>query len=539
MRKFRSIGCLLMAGVLGASLGFTACGGEEFLDADGNKVTDPSKIVEIQLWNSGLGKEWLEVLTKKYMEDNKGVAMSIVDTASQDTFHNTIEGGAKANSFDLYFTYGPDWRTYFEGTYTGTNYLEDLSSVFNTKIEGESTTIGNKFPQSLQAEMKLGDKWYTGFWQMSANGLLYNVDQFNSHENWKMDTATGLPNTSDQLNQFALRITETKNGDENMTPFLHVKGYSQYLWQVWWAQYEGVDKYQAFWENEFYDYFEAMHTSNSWNTQGEFVQPGVKKALTAFYNIIAPEGRTLYGSNSNDFSVTQSNFLNGKAVMMCNGGWLETEIAKSDSEVQVKDRNIEFMKMPVLSAIVEKLENTEMSDEELSAIIDYIDAGEQGECSVSVSANDLARIRQARNLAYSSGTEINLFIPSYAEGKEVAKDFLKFMYSDAGTALYIQTTKQIPPWYVGNVDSLDTTGWSSFAKSQIAIQSNSTYIFKSFQHPMLYNAFKIEAFYDAPEAKFTAAYENDRRTVATFIAEEIGKLQNNWGSIRNATGLAE
>ena len=146
--------------------------------------------------------------------------------------------------------------------------------------------------------------------------------------------------------------------------------------------YEDAEKYGQFWDEEYYSYFADMY-KNGWDTSDSvvYVQKGVNKALEAFYDIFSPEGRTMVGSNdtsTGSFAILQTNFLQGEAMMMVNGGWLETEMSKNQSGEQVKDRDVRFMKTPVLSSIVETLENDFMSDRELSQVIDYIDGGKVG-----------------------------------------------------------------------------------------------------------------------------------------------------------------
>ncbi|MBQ8295424.1 MAG: hypothetical protein IJX87_03210 [Clostridia bacterium] len=547
MKKSRITG-LLMAGIVATSIGFTACGGGKnaHYDADGNKVTDTSKILEIALWNSGLGRQWLDDLTEAFKEKNKGIAVSIIASGSQDTFYNTITSGAKANSFDLYFTYGPAYRKYFEGQYKNGNYLESLDDVYGATPIGEDKTIAEKFPSYMLEEFKVNDHYYSGIWQASANGLLYNHTEFAAHEAWKMNTATGLPNTTNQLKALSQTIMDTtrEGSTEKYTPFLHVPGYPEYMWGAWWAQYEGVEKYGKFWDEEYYSYFADMY-ENGWDTSESviYVQKGVNKALEAFYDIIAPEGRTMPGSNDTStgaFSILQTNFLQGEAMMMVNGGWLETEMSKNQSGEQVKDRDVRFMKMPVLSSIVETLEDNYMTDTQLSQVIDYIDGGETGECPITISDNDLARIREARQVTYTSGLEITTQIPSYAEGKGLAKEFLKFLYSNEGAEIYIKSTKQVPPWYTGDVDKIDTSNWSTFSKSHLELQKNATYIYKSFEHPISYQAGRINPF-DAsndPAVKFTSEGAS-RQTVSQFIVNNINILKGHWVQMRTSMGIKD
>ncbi len=522
MKKIRTVLCTLFAILLCLPLA-TACGREKIYDSEGNEVTDPSKIIEISVWDSGLGTKFLNNLVEAFKSENKGIGVTVTPSSSQDTFYNTISAGARANSFDLYFTYGPKFRQYFEGQHKDKNYLEDLTSVFRSTAAGDSQTIESKFPEAMRETLKVGDKYYAGLWQASANGLTYNAAEFAKHPEWK------LPNTTKELQNLALAIAESGN-----TPFVHVPGYWEYVWAVWWAQYDGVAAHQDFWTKDFFEYFNTMYKAGNWNQSADYVTPGVKKALDALYALVSPEGYTLNGSNTTDFSILQTQYLSGDAMMMATGGWLETEMAKNQSAgSQVADKDIRFMKVPVLSSVVDMLEIE--TDEELSAIVSYIDNGETGEKPASDA--DIAKVRAMRNITYTSGPEMNVFIPAYAEGKEVAKEFLKFVYSDAGTKIYVETTHVLPPWYAGDASALDVSEWSVFSKSHLELQKSANYIFKDFSHPIVYNTARANVFYDTPESKFTAAYANDRETVTAFLSREIGQLSKDWAVFLSASGL--
>jgi ABC-type glycerol-3-phosphate transport system substrate-binding protein len=102
-----------------------------------------------------------------------------------------------------------------------------------------------------------------------------------------------------------------------------------------------------------------------------------------------------------------------------------------------------MMKMPVLSAIVEKLEYRDgenfMSDEMLAQVIQAIDGG--ATTYDGVSANDMARLTEARNIVTGWGFGHVGYIPVYSDKKDLAKDFLYFMVSDEGQRIFTEATK--------------------------------------------------------------------------------------------------
>ena len=273
---------------------------------------------------------------------------------------------------------------------------------------------------------------------------------------------------------------------------------------------------------------------DGWNTEADYVDPGVEKALDCLYSLVSPEGYTLDGSNSTDHTILQTLFLGGEAMMMPNGGWLETEMSKNGTDLS--DKNFRIMKTPVFSGVVDVLELD--TEEKLIAVIDYVDDGEKGEKPVGISDEDIDRVREMRNLTYTSGMETNAFIPSYAEGKETAKDFLKFVYSQEGAEIILETNHLVPLWYKGDIGEIDTSKWSNFSKSNIEKQASAVYVYKSYVHPIFYNTSRTNVFYESPEMKFTASYAGDREKVSAFLSREIGQLKKDWAQLKMTAGLS-
>lgn len=398
-----------------------------------------------------------------------------------------------------------------------------MSGVLNAVPEGETETIKSKFSKDVLEEIAVGDKVYAMPWITYGSGLVYNVNEFENHSEWQ------LPRTTNELRTLALQIKE-----DGKTPFLHNKSnYWEYLWTVWWAQYSGTSAYNEMFKENFYTYFDAM-SKDGWDTEADYVDPGVEKALDCLYSLVSPEGYTLDGSNSTDHTILQTLFLGGEAMMMPNGGWLETEMSKNGTDLS--DKNFRIMKTPVFSGVVDVLELD--TEEKLIAVIDYVDDGEKGEKPVGISDEDIDRVREMRNLTYTSGMETNAFIPSYAEGKETAKDFLKFVYSQEGAEIILETNHLVPLWYKGDIGEIDTSKWSNFSKSNIEKQASAVYVYKSYVHPIFYNTSRTNVFYESPEMKFTASYAGDREKVSAFLSREIGQLKKDWAQLKMTAGLS-
>ena len=98
---------------------------------------------------------------------------------------------------------------------------------------------------------------------------------------------------------------------------------------------------------------------------------------------------------------------------------------------------IKMMRTPVISAIIERTHSIP-DDATLSEVVKAVDAGKTG--YEGVTDEDFATIVAARNVVYSVGPGHNAYIPSYASGKEVAVDFLRFMATDKANEIYVRAT---------------------------------------------------------------------------------------------------
>ena len=54
---------------------------------------------------------------------------------------------------------------------------------------------------------------------------------------------------------YLLQILITKRNKGNIFKVIITLDYFNYLFHIWWAQYEGAEKYGQFWDEEYYSYF--------------------------------------------------------------------------------------------------------------------------------------------------------------------------------------------------------------------------------------------------------------------------------------------
>ena len=470
----------------------------------GNSATD----LEISLLRSGVGREFLDNLASAYKEDHPEVEISIDNSAVVGVFEDTIDAGARNNTVDIYFTSEP---TYFKLLADGNENIADLTDVFEAQIEGENKSIGEKFPQIVRDTYQYNGKYYALPWQSLVSGIVYNATYFEQK-------GYTVPRTTNELENLVEAIYE--NGG---TPFIHnMNGYWNTVIEAWWAQYETVEGYNNF--------FRAKDGENQPSVT-VYGQQGRLETLKQLERIIAPRGYVYEGSNSLSHTFSQTLFLNGVAYMMPNGGWMESEMKNDDATGKY---DFKIMKTPILSSLGTKLG---ISETELREVVDFIDGKTE---STDVDEDIVERVRDARNVVHSVGFHCQVFIPEYSAAKETAKDFLKFMYSDEGIQIYLDTQHYMPPISFSDktLDDIDTQGYSTFEISQIERQKTAQYIVALYDYPLFY-AGGAQMWNLAPELVISASNENDRMTGQEFFDDTYKTARENWNQYLTLAGLKD
>ena len=261
-----------------------------------------------------------------------------------------------------------------------------------------------------------------------------------NHLNETMLNSLGIkvPNTTNELVQACATIMGYKGNSEGK----YNKGYSflqsydaveyfEYLFPLWWSQYEGVEGY-----NNFYN-----GVDNNRYSKNIFNQQGRKYALEVFDSILKYSNGYLAPETFRyEYMQSQLLFLQGNGVFHTNGDWFENEMRELSKDIQNMD-TFKTMRTPIISKLGEKLGIT---DTELSKLIDYVDGNGElidFESTTGYLDNEvIEEITSARGIVQSIGPNHQAIIPSHAEGKEVAIDFLRFMATDIALETYIKAT---------------------------------------------------------------------------------------------------
>ena len=446
MRKQKWI-VFLMVMIMGIT-SLTGCGGNG--TAAGKK--GDGKEILIKYWNSGLKEEWLNAVVEGFEKAHPEYTVKIESSSSSKTITSTF-GLSDVDTTDLYLC---------TKQYNTKEMLEPLDDVLDSKANGESVTIREKFKDSyLTLETEGDGHVYNLTYGGGIVGIFYNEKMF--EENGIKQT----PRTTKEL----LSVCDILNSAD-IPAFCHFKsiGYwEDYMIPVLFTQYDGLD----YVVNNFFGCTDEQGNSPSKNVFTK--QDGRYEALKVLESVITPE-YTMEGSNSYDHTTVQTMWLQEEACMMVNGTWISSEMT-SVSNME----GFALMKTPVISSIIDKL-TTVTKDSELQKVVSAIDRVTDGEAELSeyqqgndyvvdgltVSADDWECIKAARNTMALNATGNSAYIPTYSDNKEGAKEFLRYLYSDEGYKIYASTLQQTMPLSLSEGE-LDMSKWSAIAQQQAKI----------------------------------------------------------------------
>lgn len=409
MKKCIKLVALLLAIVMSAFIG--ACGGpNEPINNGKNENGELVGKLQIVAPDLGFGTEWLNNLKEGFETKNPGVTVSIKTSSLLDKV-NVYLTSAKANPYDLIFSETSQVFRYAEKENTIAGYThcyENLQDVYDSIPEGQTKSIKEIMYDGVYDYFKTDNSTvYAMSYSVSMFGLMYNTNLVSESE---------LPNTTDELTTLADKIEKTKNV-KGAFVWTKDSDYFEQIFETLWAQYEGLDTWRT--------YFKSTDIN-------VLKQTGRTRALEAISKWIDKNnGYADPDSPGLEYIPAQTRLMRGEAAFYPCGSWIENEMSEFFASGSAP---ISFMKTPVISSIVEKLEYREggayMSDGKLSQIIDAIDAGATS--FEGVTEADFAHIYEARTMYYYENFIDTVVIPTFSDAKELAKAFLVYMYSDEG-----------------------------------------------------------------------------------------------------------
>lgn len=418
-----------------------------FSAAGCQKTEDTAETLEVYCYDAGYGYKWCEDLLAAFKQKDwvKEKYPNLTVSFSQNkvgTFaQSKLTSGANANSIDLFFAVNAFDLAGVDSK--GNDYLAELSDlVYNKTVPGENVTFKEKTLDSYNKSNKYNDvsdtsgkeKYYFTSWAAGTDGILYNADLLKQYN-------IDVPLTTDEWLDSLAKIKAAKG--ENGYVIIQSKdapNYVDYLFPIWWAQYEGTQGI-----TDFYNGIDSGRRST-----GIFDQQGRLESLKVLEQAVNKTNDYVDpNSFSYEYVISQTEFLRGKAVYHMNGDWFDNEMKTKKAEVKEHDGveyDIKMMRTPIISAIVDKTPSIKelatargiTNDQALSMVVKAVDAHQNGVDGVT--EEDYEIIKEARSIIHSIGPNHTAFIPSYALGKNVAADFLLFMATDEANEIYAKAT---------------------------------------------------------------------------------------------------
>ncbi len=535
-------------------IGAVGCGG-----SGNNLGGDDDKTLQIYIGNYGYGYDWVEDaaeafknqawVKEKYGEINVPVPVHNSDKTYSET---NILAGPKANVYDVMFSTASANASVFKTDKNGDPYFEDLTALLDEAVPGESITVRQKMkPDILEGELLVkpsdiakdvstverilyGMPWVNGYM-----GLLYNETLINQ----ELGEERTMPRTTKELQKLVddLIASQSSKAEASKIPVSCLSattGYYSALFDMWWAQYEGIEGYENFY--------------NGKNAYGDlsveiFSQKGRLRALESVQMLTdaGKSGLNHKECNTMTFTQAQSRFIMRQGFMMANGDWFENEMRASSKDNPYADDKIKYMKLPVISEVVDDgMVTTIVNETELVTIVQAIDENktyEQAkELVPALSEDDYTYLQEGRNVTNTIGGHV-AYIPYYATAKDLAKDFLLFLASDEGIKIFMTTTNGCATAY--NYDHTQL-GFElpPMQQTKLEMQKGSKILKNSSSFPLQYlGGLRPFTKTGTLEVVFAASYAGDRKTPQQIFDEDIAyytKDQNQyWNALLTRVGL--
>ena len=504
--------------------------------------------VTVEVFDGGYGIEWITEVAKYYMDNvDAETYVDIKKTVLNEEETSKLEAGI--STYDMYL---------LDNMYNNRFYFEDLSDLMDEYPTGESDkTIREKMGDYLYGIYSEDDgsimqvPWHN----QQGYSFAYNkttIDDALGKDNWE------LPRTTDEFFELGDRLME-KNVYLFAASYGDQEDYTKRGIQVWFAQMLGEEAF------EYYINGYAKNTNDTtpddpsddyyFSENAPDLISQNEDAHKAMYEVIKTlnmngNGYIHSDSTSMTFMDLESAFVGfgfgrnlRKPAFIFNGPWLESELEGSDLldliASEGKPQEIRAMKMPIVSDIISRTPSIKV-DRTLREVISYVD-GDRETVPDGVTPEDVAIIAEARRMVaqVTSGT---LVIPKAAKNKEGAKEFLKFMTSDAAQQVTIEVKNglsMLPYGYEPKQEDLK----SDFVRDLYEINRDAIYIerdWKAISDFSYYTGFSLNNISGDLNADIASRQPNDVKTAQTYYDELFTYFSNRWGDIiadyRNAVG---
>ena len=295
------------------------------------------------------------------------------------------------------------------------------------------------------------------------------------------------------------------------------------------AQYSGVEAY-----SNFFDFIPETGTTVA-NGYDVYDDPAILEALKVMEKIVVDDYAPA-NTTTADIMAAQANLYRGDAIFMVSGNWLYNEMVHDYGQYM---DDVVMMRMPVISSLGTKLGIG--NDDTLSAIVEAIDADEKTDAQIAsefgVDETDVKEIRTARGIYYNLAMNFCAVIPSYADGKEVAKLFLRFLASQEGMEIYRNgTNSDLPFDYITEKPASEESFFESI--DAVTQASNSVMIDQDLLTSPIRRVAGIQGFCkEGGDAYVWPKFASGSLNAQDAYEEQLAWAKENWGFWLRTAGL--
>ena len=543
-RKLITLGLVLAMALQVCVIGCSN-GGESGSEGN-NSGGETAKGTELKLGvvAKGYGDEYVYKMAEAF-EKKTGIKTTVAKSSAEGEWVNaSLQAGTAGNGLDVIF----DIRNSAMRDVAVKGYVPgydrayvDLSDIYKTKVEGytEDNTlkeiVGDYILSACTWDLNNegygdGNQYFVSY-ATGLEGIIYNADLFEKYDLEIPKTTTEFFALCDEIKTINKGSYAENVEGRDIYPFVYSGkvSYCNFLADVWMAQYDGVAAFNNMLQGKDAS---GLYSAEALKSQGKL------SAYEHISKLINQKNGYVNTTNfTTAFTNTQLLFLDEQAFMMISGDWLEQEMA---SNVDTKDMNIKFMRIPVNSDIILKCDSV-TTEERLVETIAYID-GEMSERPSYLSDADLERITEARSIYHCEGNQHIAFIPACSDMIEEAKEFLLFMISKEGQEIMLEYCHgNMAPLEIDytQFESYDTM--SSLQKSKYDMLSSTvgvTLIGQNLSYPMGYVS-DIKTIASSLETAFgvvdtSATYKTPKQ----LWNEEYQKYASEWNTMMKNAGVS-
>lgn len=521
MKKIITYLCCF-AMLLGCFGSFAAC-----------KTVDDVDTIYIGIQVQGYGAKWLYDCAEAYTEKT-GVPVDIKEFILEGAVLSDFQRGARNNNTDLYLGIAD---SFFKEINTGANNpqaigMVDLSDVFSSEPEGYEgvETIEDLLYDYAYESCLYKGKPYLFSWAFGLEGILY-------HENMLEEYGYRVPRTTDEWIEICEDFTEKNapaSGNEADRERYAVTWYEGY-WLgrelEWWAQYEGMDVYNAFREGK------DIHGNY---TADVYAQEGWRESFEVLERLLdSDKHNSDPGAISEMYTTTQMKFFGGQALFMPNGDWVEREMERNleDLDAQGVERDFKFMRTPIISSITDKMTGIK-SESDLRAAISALDGEEGAVMPASAMPEDIEKLTEAMHIMECQSQRQTGFIPNYSNNIEGTKDFIRWLYSkEAQVIIYNSMQGNVFPinYDLTKEEGVQTSVFQQ-SKYDLLLREGVTLIGNDFSNEMFY----LGGMRYAPDISIPLASRKESASYAdaqSLYESNYNNYALNWGDIMNSAGI--